>query len=68
MEGNLMVDGVLASCYASFPDHYMAHFTMALIRWFPKLIHWIFGEDNESPVYVEITEQFCRSIFANMIL
>ena len=29
MEGNIVVDEVLASCYASF-DHSLAHFTMAL--------------------------------------
>ena len=63
-----MVDGVLASCYASFPDHDMAHFAMAPMRWFPELIHWIFGEDTESPVYVKIIEYFGRSISPNMIL
>ena len=63
-----MVDGLLASCYASFPDHDVAHFTMAPLRWFLKLIHWVFGEDNDSPVYVKITEYFGRSISPYMIL
>ena len=67
-EGNLMVDGVLASCYASFPDHDMAHFTMAPMRWFPELMHWIFGEDNDSPVYVKIKEYIGRSMSSNMII
>ena len=32
-EGNIVVDGVLASCYASF-DHDLAHITMAPIQLF----------------------------------
>ena len=67
-EGNLMVDGLLASCYASFPDHEMAHFAMLPMQCFPKLMNWIFGEDNDSPVYVKIIEYFGRSISPNMIL
>ena len=67
-EGNLMVDGVLASCYASFPDHDMAHFTMAPMRWFPKLMNWIFGEDTEAPVHVKITEKFGRWVLPNLLI
>ena len=53
MEGNIVVDGVLASCYA-FPDHYLAHFGMTPFRLFPKLIKWLFYDDTGSPVFVEI--------------
>ena len=67
-EGKVLVDGVLASCYASFPDHDMAHLTMAPMRWFPKVMHLIFGEDTEVPVYVKVTEYFGRSISPNTIL
>ena len=52
MEGNIMVDGILASCYA-YGDHDSAHFGMMPIRWFPELIEWIFGVGNAFPVYVE---------------
>ena len=48
-----MVDGVLASCYASI-DHDLAHIGMAPIRWFPMITGWIFGQGNESPGYVNI--------------
>ena len=48
-----MVDGVVASCYASI-DHDLAHIGMALIRWFPVITGWIFGQGNESPGYVNI--------------
>ena len=36
--GNIMVDGVLASCYASF-DHDLAHFGMRPLQWFSEISH-----------------------------
>ena len=45
MDGNVLVDGVLASCYASV-DHDVAHFGMAPMRWFPVMSKWIFGEED----------------------
>ena len=59
MEGNIVVDGVLASCYA-YCDHDMAHFGMTPIRWFPTFTQWIFGENNSSPEFVYIVEYFYR--------
>ena len=56
-EGNIMVDGVLASCYA-FEHHDLAHFGMAPLRWFPEVTGWIFGEDNGYQVFAEITKSF----------
>ena len=53
MEGNIIVDRVLASCYAS-SDHHLAHLVMAPIRWFPEMIQWVFGEDDGSTAYVNI--------------
>ena len=49
-----MVDGVLASCYAAFPDHDLAHIGMIPIRLFPKMTVWIFGDCNSSSVIGEI--------------
>ena len=48
--GNIVEDGILASCYAS-SDHDMAHFAMTPIQWFPEIRHWIFGKDDGSPAY-----------------
>ena len=45
MDGNIVVDGVLASCYASI-DHDLAHFGMIPMRWFPTMAKWIFGEED----------------------
>ena len=42
-----MVDGVLASCYASF-DHDLAHLALTPMQWFPDVLRWVFGEENGS--------------------
>ena len=57
MEGNIMVDQVLASCYAS-SYHDLAHIAMVPIQLFPRITEWIFGEDYESPAYVNIIKYF----------
>ena len=57
MEGNIIVDGVLASCYPSV-DHDLAHLAMAPISWFPENTEWIFGVENAFQVYVRIAEEF----------
>ena len=53
MEGNIVVDGILVSCYA-FCDHDSAHIGMLPIQLFPILTKWIFGEDNGSSIYANI--------------
>ena len=55
MEGNIIADGVLTSCYA-FSDHDLAHIGMTPIRWFPDIADWIFGDDNGSQAFVNIAE------------
>ena len=45
MEGNIVVDGVLASCYASV-DHDMVHILLAPMRWFPGFVRNIIGNDE----------------------
>ena len=57
MEGNIVVDGVLSSCYASY-DHDLAHFLMMPVQWLPGITGWIFGDDNGSPAYINIIEDF----------
>ena len=53
MNGNIMVDRVLASCYA-FADHDLAHLAMSPIHLFPNIVEMIFGKDNGSPAYIDI--------------
>ena len=55
-EGKILVDGVLASCYADF-HHDLAHLTMAPMQKFSAVMNWIFGVDTGYPVYVSIARQ-----------
>ena len=48
-----MVDGVLASCYAS-TDHDLGHIGLTPIRLFPGIVEMIFGNDDRSPAFVSI--------------
>ena len=56
MEGNVVVDGVLASCYPTI-DHDLAHLSMAPLRWFPQMTNLMFGQDGVWPSYVKIVEK-----------
>ena len=58
-EGNIVVDGVLASCHA-FVDHDMAHFTMIPMQWYRGIMEWIFGNSNGFPGYVNIANDLGR--------
>ena len=64
MEGNIMVDGVLASCYPSV-HHDLAHIGMLPIRWFPEMFMWIFGDDNGLSVFVKFTEDLGKWVLPN---
>ena len=55
MEGSIVVDGVLASCYPS-TYHDLAQISMTPIRWYPKIFEWIFGEENGFQGYVRMAE------------
>ena len=60
-EGNIVVDGVLASCYAS-AHHDLAHIIMTPIRWIPIITRWIFGNDTRSHVYAKVIEDVGRLV------
>ena len=55
MEGSLVVDGVLASCYPS-ALHDLAHIAMTPIRIFPIIIEWIFGYEKGILGFVMMAE------------
>ena len=63
-QGNLVADGVLASCYPSFP-HELSHIGMTPIRWFPKLIEWTFGDESASSGYVILSKKLGKWILPN---
>ena len=52
MEGNIVVDGVLASCHASF-NHDLMQIIVTPLRWFPGLMEWIGGDDDGFHVYAK---------------
>ena len=55
--GDIVVDGVLASCYAEF-DHDLAHIVMTPLKWFPGIINWIFGDDKGFTTFVKMAVNF----------
>ena len=59
MEGSILVDGILASCYPSV-RHDLAHIGMTPMRWFPWMIEQIYGEGSGSTGYVEVALQWAR--------
>ena len=63
MEGRILVDGILASCYASV-NHDLAHIGMTPIQWFSRAMEWIFGvisaENNGMLPYVMINKKLGR--------
>ena len=56
MEGNILVDGVLASCYASV-NHDLAHVVMKPLLWFPSMMGLLLGEEKSTQhTYATILE------------
>ena len=55
VEGNIIVDGVLASCYP-YSHHDLAHISTTPIHWFPQMMKWIFGEENGFSGFVKVAE------------
>ena len=54
-----MVNGVLASCFASF-DHDIAHIGMTPIQWIPEIAEWLFGEEGGILTFVSISKEASR--------
>ena len=57
MEGNIMVEEVVASCYAIY-NRDVAHVALTPIRQLPKITEWIFGNDMGVQASVEIAKTF----------
>ena len=66
-DGNILVDGVLASCYASF-DHDLSHFAMTPMQRYPEIIKWAFGINKDYPIYVNIAKEIGRWILPHVSL
>ena len=50
-DGNIIVDGLLASCYAEV-DHDLAHLIMTPLQRFSEELMWLFGDDSGFATYV----------------
>ena len=61
MEGNIVVDRVLASSYSSV-DHDLAHIALLPVRQFSAMTEWIFGEENESSVFFNIVKGISKEM------
>ena len=59
LEGTMLVDGILASCYATV-NHDLGHIGVAPIRWFPHMIEWIFGDEDGFLIYANIGEYVAK--------
>ena len=55
-DGNIIVDGILASCYASF-DHDLAHISMKPMQWSPNIIQQIFGEEDRFSAFTQTIKE-----------
>ena len=55
MEGNIVVDRVLASCYA-IVDHDIAQIVMKPIQWCPDVIELVFGDENGVSAYINVAK------------
>ena len=60
-EGKIMADGILASCYAGFPQD-LAHLTITPMQKFGEVMRLIFGDDFGFPVYVGTAKQLGKLI------
>ena len=55
-DGNIIIDGVLASCYADV-DHDLSHLLMIPMCWCKEAVEWIFGFDTGFPVHISIVRE-----------
>ena len=67
MDGNIIVDGVLASCYA-FTNHDLAHIGMTPLPWFPEVTKWIFGKCTKYPVFLDVAENLDGLLFLSDVI
>ena len=52
----IVVDGVLASCYAGF-HHDLTHLTMIPMQRFSEVIEWTLGDDTGLSVFVNTAKE-----------
>ena len=65
-EGNLVVDQIVASCYAQF-NHDLANNAMKPLQWYPGIMKMIFGAEDGSPIYVTTAKEVRKWFLPNDI-
>ena len=60
-DGTILVNGVLASCYAS-SDHELVHLLMLPMTWFPEILEGIFSTEEGLQVYLKVFKDLGRWI------
>ena len=55
MEGNIVVDGVLVSCYG-IVEHDLLQIVMKPIQWYPNVLELVLGDENGVSVYVNVAK------------
>ena len=66
MEGNIIVDGVLTSCYG-IVDHDTVQMVMKPIQWYPDVAKLVFGDENGIPVFLSVAQDFGRWVLPHAI-
>ena len=57
VEGNIVVNGIVASCYAGY-DQNLAHFALTPLGWFPEKVNRLFGNDISNPEVCSFRSNF----------
>ena len=66
MEGNIIVDGVLTSCYG-IVDHDIVQIVMKPIQWYPNIIESVFGDENGVPIFLSVAQNFGRRVLPQAV-
>ena len=56
MKKMIIVEGILASCYAACNQD-LAHFTMTPLQRFSEVLMWLFGDDSGFAAYVRTARE-----------
>ena len=59
MEGNILVDGVLTSCYG-IVDNDIVQIVVKPIQWHPGVVEFVFGDENGIPLFLSLAQDFGR--------
>ena len=59
MEGNILVAGVLTSCYG-IVDHDIVQIVVKPIQWYPGVVEFVFGDENGIPLFLSLAQDFGR--------